>query len=157
MAFAKSIDAKVYLLGNPYHGMKRVWRHFVETFQIPYADVYIAEGEPALYPIAFRLILGRKSKLIFLACDSLFPEIDSGSWMKRKYFGLVKNQIDAVIAVSEWIGQLAGKYVDTPIRVAHSFISDERFEQLASVKPDLDSHNLVSIGVNFGNKGTDTS
>lgn len=155
IAFAESVGAQVYFLGKSYHGMRRVWRHFVETFQIPYADVYISEGGPALYPIAFRLRLGRKSKLILLDCDSLFPEIDSGSRMKRKYFGLVKNQIDAVIAVSECLGQLTGKYVDTPIRIANPFISDERFEQLSFLKPDLDSHNLVSMGVNFGSKGTD--
>lgn len=135
--------------------MKRLWRHIIETFQIPYSDIYIAEGSPTLYPIAFRLKLGRKSKLILLSCDALFPDLEAGSWFKKRYFGLVKNQIDAVIAVSEWIGQLAGKYLDVPIRIAKPFISDQLFEQLASLKPNLESHNLISIGVNFGYKGTD--
>lgn len=135
-------------------------------------DVIIAEGSRPLYAgLANRFLRG--TELVYLCADHRLYELLSGTvnvdspyslfkslaaqFGERGIRHLCRTGISGVVAVSGFAAGFTRPVVGpaTPIQLAHPFITQEVYDSLAHVTPDLRSNTAVTVGQAAQYKGVD--
>lgn len=116
--------------------------HFINGITLPKYDVYICEGALPVFTAAFKKLLFPNAKIIMIGGGYCHPL----GIFKSKYVSLFMSLVDGYIAVSRMAMEKNKNYLKCPIEVVNTFINDERYEKLLKLKPDLESHVIVSIG-----------
>jgi glycosyltransferase involved in cell wall biosynthesis len=163
--FAEAIGARFwyYHAHFNYRWLPSIAKGFLNGLVLPRADVLLCEGGAPLAPALVHKLVFRGGKMVELVADETFDMIrNTPPQMKRTfpwYVNLIHRVesrfVDGAIAVSEYVREGASGYVRGPIRVAFPYIGDERYEALSGLRPDIESHNIVSIGHGRPMKGMD--
>lgn len=110
----------------------------------------LLEGGVPLLEGAVTKLLGESGPVIALGADStyrdLFEPMPGRSWASRAAHWAAQPLVDATLAVSDRIAAVAERVTRGPVRVAHPFVTAERFERLRAVDPDLSSDRVLCVG-----------
>lgn len=133
-----------YRGGNIFALLLKAW---ITSTEIPKADIYVAEGGLCHWVANFLKRRYKGAKLVLIVLEPAFyVEHKVGllaslkTWMRYRMY---RQNIDAVIAVSEMVAADAREVLRCPVYVAHHFIvKPERFMTLS---PDLSRKRIVFI------------
>ncbi len=123
----------------------------INNLFLPKADLYLLTSLGCTISVVFKKKLFNR-KIISITSDTFFRDLDSANWLKKKYMLWLVKHIDAIIATSEMMKELACKYTSVPVQVVYPYCDTTKF---LKIKPDYTSKNLCSIGIGTNTKGTD--
>jgi glycosyltransferase involved in cell wall biosynthesis len=167
--FAESIGATFFnfytLYRNPYLNLNLLGKLLKD-------DVFISEGFSPIFLLYVIKSFFKDKKIVALFADGMpyvfsmkpewyFNEVSGVKrFLKRFYVYGISSKlfkcIDAGIAVSE----LVRKYVlklnqDIKVEIVHPYITNEKYHDLIKISPNLETHNILSIGNPRSYKGLD--
>ena len=163
--FAESIGARFWYYHTyfNYRWLPRIVKGVLNGLLLPRGDVYFCEGGAPLAPAAVNKMIFKRGKIVELIADETFMMIKETPKTARGSFPRYVNSlhriearfIDGAIAVSDFAKEGAREFIKGPIRVAFPYIEDTRYESLSRLSPNLESHNIISIGHGRPMKGMD--
>jgi glycosyltransferase involved in cell wall biosynthesis len=163
--FAESIGARFWYYHTyfNYRWLPRIIKGVLNGLLLPRGDIYFCEGGSPLAPAAVNKVIFRKVKIVELIADETFmmiretPETAKGSYPRyvNSIHRIEAMFIDGAVAVSDFAREGAIEFIKGPIRVAFPYIEDGRYESLSTLSPNLESHNIISIGHGRPMKGMD--
>jgi glycosyltransferase involved in cell wall biosynthesis len=110
----------------------------------------LLEGGVPLLEGAVTKLLGESGPVIALGADStyrdLFEPIAGRSRASRAAHWAAQPLVDATLAVSDRIATVAERVTRGPVRVAHPFVTAERFDRLRRIDPDLSGDRVLCVG-----------
>jgi glycosyltransferase involved in cell wall biosynthesis len=110
----------------------------------------VLEGGVPLTEGAFLKLLDRCGPLVALGADGTYHNLrqplPGWSTSSRIAHRGAHFFIDGTIAVSDYIATVARSLIDGPVRVAHPFIDQRRYERLRELTPDLSSDEVLCVG-----------
>lgn len=132
----------------------KIFKSFINGMLLPRYNVYLTEGGAPLAPVAIKKLFHRNNIHINIIADETFMMMrQTPKEMKHNYRGYVNlahnfasKYIDGAIAVSEIAKSNAEEFVDIPIRIVHPYIEDELYERLSGIRPNVEGHNILSVG-----------
>lgn len=150
--FAESIGAD---FEGAYHGEMRVFRRFFEAFkrakEYPDYPVYVLEGGMPMFPVYLKKRKRKDIKVIGLLADETFINLVDRqahySFAETFIHKISKGCLDGAIAVSPFVKSYAKKILDIPIEIARPPISEESYNRLEKIEPNLGSNIIVSVGI----------
>lgn len=163
--FAESVGAdfiscRAFKFKHKFPG-HRLIETLINGLKLPKYDIYLCESIIPVFPaIIKKLMNNRQGKIVVIAADSYLPMTTLGipEPIKGEFkysWKLGSGYIDGAIAVSDFMKKEALKILKCPVRVAHPFVKDEIFGKLLSVKPNLNTHNILFVGENHPRTGID--
>lgn len=119
----------------------------------------ILEGGVPLLEGAALDALGDSGPLVALGADSTYHDLvdpmPGRSRAGRLAHRVGLRAVDGTLAVSERIATLAERFSGGPVRVAHPFVTADRYAALRDVHPDLDSSRVLCVGKYRDKNGQD--
>jgi glycosyltransferase involved in cell wall biosynthesis len=110
----------------------------------------LLEGGVPLLEGAVTKLLGESGPVLALGADStyrdLFEPMAGRSRASRAAHWAAQPLVDATLAVSDRVAAVAERVTRGPVRVAHPFVTAERFERLRAVDPDLAGDRVLCVG-----------
>ena len=154
--FANTINADSLSYPTP-RNLMDVLKGLMNGIRIPDYDVYVVTGvEQALA----KKVFSKKKKIIYLIADEYFVGLTSGipfktpRW-KRFLVEHLSGFVDGGIAISEFVKREASKILNCRIEVIYPHIPDNLYTALRNLNPDLEAHNIVSVGRHHPVNGMD--
>ena len=154
--FAQSIGARFwhYHTYFDYRWLPTIIKSFLNGLVLPRGDIYFCEGGSSLAPATVNKLIFRRRKIVELIGDDTFQMLKKTPETWRNYFPWYVNLahriearfIDGAMAVSDLAAESAIEFIRGPIRVGFPYIEEDRYESLSRLSPNLESHNIVSIG-----------
>ncbi|MFC7045599.1 glycosyltransferase [Halobacteriaceae archaeon GCM10025711] len=110
----------------------------------------LLEGGVPLLEGAVANLVNRAGPVVLLAADETQYDIHHPlpyyTSLERLVHRLSHRFVDGAVAVSEHVAADLRRLIDGPVRVAHPFILQERFERLGAISPALDDRRLLAVG-----------
>lgn len=154
--FARSINAEFYsnFLTYNHRVIPKIFiplTFFVRLVSLPKADIYLTEDGYSLVLVYFGTIFNNKSKIIHFAASPLFFRLENMPFLAKFTFKKVFTKVSAIIAVSEYVKNLAKNYINLPIKVVSPFIEPDK----SSPSTNLSKSNILYLGKISHQKGID--
>lgn len=131
--------------------LRRLLNAFKRANEYPNYPFYLLEGGIPMFPAYLKKRKNKEIKMIGLLADETFINLVDRqlhySFAETLIHRISAKCLDGAIAVSPFVKSYAEKIVDIPIEVARPPISDESYKKLVTVKPNLDSKIMVSVGM----------
>jgi glycosyltransferase involved in cell wall biosynthesis len=122
------------------------------TTSLPDADVYIAENIRCMLPIIKKKIMGSKAKVFCINSDTLFYDYPKYGFFKKEFISYYAGFIDCFISTSNYVAELAKKYMKIPHIIVYPFVN---FKKFSKVKVNLNNPDIAYIGNICKFRGTD--
>lgn len=131
------------------------FRRFLEAFkrakEYPEYPVYVLEGGMPMFPVYLKKRKRRDIKVIGLLADETFINLvdrqNHYSFAETIIHKISAKCLDGAIAVSPFVKSYAERVLDIPIEIARPPISEESYNRLAKVEPNISSNIVVSVGM----------
>lgn len=109
----------------------------------------LIEGGVPLLETGIVGLFRRSGPVVELAADATLIDLKTPlagrPFRERVAHGFGERQVDATVAVSDYIAAYARTY-DRPVEVVHPFVERERYDELVSLDPGGDGETLLCVG-----------
>jgi len=131
------------------------FRRFLEAFkrakEYPDYPVYLLEGGMPMFPVYLKKRKSKDIKVIGLLADETFINLVARqahySFAETFIHKISKRCLNGAIAVSPFVKSYAEQVLDIPIGIARPPISEDGYNRLGKVEPNLSSNIIVSVGM----------